>query len=100
MARSVKFYTEVLDFKMAEYDADLSSPVIDLRRDGATMQLCEFDGSPALAPSPGSSRAFTARASATPSARNTAAPTGTSRGPAVTAACSATRIRSSSRITD
>ena len=44
--RAAKFYTEVLDFVVPEYDADLSSPVIDLVRDGAKMQLCEFDGTP------------------------------------------------------
>jgi len=47
--RAVQFYTEVLDFTVAEYDADLSSPVIDLLRDGAKMQLCEFDGTAGLA---------------------------------------------------
>ena len=47
--RSAGFYTEVLDFKIADCDADLSSPVIDLLRDGAKMQLCEFDGIPAIA---------------------------------------------------
>jgi catechol 2,3-dioxygenase-like lactoylglutathione lyase family enzyme len=45
----VRFYTEVLDFQVAEYDADLKSPVIDLLRDGAKMQLCEFDGTPTVA---------------------------------------------------
>jgi catechol 2,3-dioxygenase-like lactoylglutathione lyase family enzyme len=48
MARAVKFYTEVLDFDMAPYDT-LGSPVIDLLRHGAKMQLCEFDGTPGIA---------------------------------------------------
>jgi len=45
MERSLKFFTEILDFEVAPYDADLSSPVIDLLREDAKMQLCEFDGS-------------------------------------------------------
>lgn len=49
MARSLKFYTETLDFEIAPWDADLTSPVIDLLRDGAKMQLCEFDGTAGLA---------------------------------------------------
>jgi hypothetical protein len=48
MERSVNFYTEVLDFEMAAYDS-LDSPVIDLFRDEAKMQLCEFDGTPGIA---------------------------------------------------
>jgi hypothetical protein len=44
MRCAVKFYTEILDFEVAEYDKGLDSPVIDLLRDGAKMQLCEFDG--------------------------------------------------------
>jgi len=47
MARAVRFYTEVLDFEMATYDT-LGSPVIDLLRHGAKMQLCEFDGTPGI----------------------------------------------------
>src|SRR5690348_13921601 len=49
MRRAVKFYTEVLDFHVADYDSDLSSSVIDLLRDGAKMQLCEFDGTARIA---------------------------------------------------
>lgn len=49
LTRAVRFYTEVLDFQVATYDEELDSPVIDLFRDGAKMQLCEFDGTPGLA---------------------------------------------------
>jgi catechol 2,3-dioxygenase-like lactoylglutathione lyase family enzyme len=48
MARSLRFYTENLDFEIAPWD-DADSPVIDLLRDGAKMQLCEFDGTPGIA---------------------------------------------------
>lgn len=39
LKRSLGFYTNVLDFTVAPYDADLSSPVIDLLREGAKIQL-------------------------------------------------------------
>ena len=48
MPRALKFYTGVLDFEIAPYD-EIDSPVIDLLRGGAKMQLCEFDGTPGLA---------------------------------------------------
>ena len=39
LGRSIGFYTVILDFAVAPYDADLSSPVIDLVREGAKIQL-------------------------------------------------------------
>jgi catechol 2,3-dioxygenase-like lactoylglutathione lyase family enzyme len=39
LERSLRFYTEVLDFTVAPWDADLSSPVIDLLREGTKFQL-------------------------------------------------------------
>ena len=39
LQRSLSFYTEVLDFTIAPWDADLSSPVIDLLREDAKIQL-------------------------------------------------------------
>lgn len=39
LERSLRFYTSVLDFSVPPYDADLSSPVIDLVRGDAKMQL-------------------------------------------------------------
>jgi catechol 2,3-dioxygenase-like lactoylglutathione lyase family enzyme len=39
MDRSLRFYTQILDFKIAPYDEDVDSSVIDLLREDAKMQL-------------------------------------------------------------
>jgi catechol 2,3-dioxygenase-like lactoylglutathione lyase family enzyme len=44
MHRSLKFYTEVLDFEIGPYETDLTSPVIELVREGATIQLSSMPG--------------------------------------------------------
>ena len=44
--RALAFYSDVLDFTVAPYDRDLTSPVIDLLRDGAKLQLTTLRENP------------------------------------------------------
>src|SRR6478609_661550 len=44
--RALAFYTDVLDFTIAPYDRNLTSPVIDLLRDGAKLQLTTLRENP------------------------------------------------------